>query len=70
MDRNRMLAAVHEEVSAVLREAPKVEMTKAKLPGEAEALRGIPATARYVRGHIRHTDPEGEVIRRLSRNGR
>jgi hypothetical protein len=52
MDRNTMLSEVHTAVSAVLREAPRVEMTKAKLPGDVQALRGLPAIGRGVRGEI------------------
>jgi hypothetical protein len=70
MARNELLRSVHAEVSAVLREAPKVDMKRAKLPGDPEALRGIPAISRTTRGAIRHTQPEAETIRRLSRDGR
>jgi hypothetical protein len=73
LQRNDLLAEVHVEVSKLLREAPtRIEpsMAKSKLPGEPEALRGIPAVSRNVRGAIRGTDPEGETVRRLSRNGR
>lgn len=70
IERNTMLAAVHEEVSALLREAPKVDMKRSKLPGDPDALRGVPIHARHVGGTMRHTQPEAETIRRLSRNGR
>jgi hypothetical protein len=45
-------------------------MTKAKLPGDPVALRGVPAIGKGIRGEIRHTQPEREVVERLSRNGR
>jgi hypothetical protein len=70
MERNHMLALVHAEVSVVLRETPKVDMTQAKLAGSPEALRGLPVVARNVRGAIPGTQPEHETVRRLSRNGR
>jgi hypothetical protein len=72
LQRNDLLAEVHAAVSVVLREAPtRIEpsMTKSKLPGDVDALRGIPAVSRMSRGAIRGTDPEGETVRRLSRNG-
>jgi hypothetical protein len=73
LQRNELLAEVQAAVSVVLRETPtRIEqpMAKSKLPGEPEALRGIPAVSRMSRGAIRGTDPEGETVRRLSRNGR
>jgi hypothetical protein len=70
LEHNALLAEVHREVSTLLREAPRVEMSRAKLPGDSEALRGIPAVSKTSRGAIRNTDPEGETIRRMSRNSR
>jgi hypothetical protein len=45
-------------------------MSNSKLPGDYEALRGLPAVAKNVRGAIRGSEPESETIRRLSRKGR
>ena len=43
------------------------ELTK---PGDAEALRGIPAIGRSVSGVIAQTHPEQETIRRISQRER
>jgi hypothetical protein len=69
LEHNEMLRAVHKEVSVLLREAPRVEMSKSKLGGEAAALRGIPAVAKNVRGAIRGSEPEAETVARLTRQG-
>jgi hypothetical protein len=45
-------------------------MSKAKLPEDVEALRGLTVVARNVRGAIPGTQPEHETVRRMSRNGR
>jgi hypothetical protein len=52
-----MLAAVHAEVSTLLGEAPKLAMSKSKLPGDYEALRGLPAVARYVKEQFAELSP-------------
>ncbi len=40
----------------------------AKLPGDPDALRGIPMTGRGIGGAIRGTRPESETIRRDERH--
>lgn len=56
--------------------APDAELTQTvqlsprfakKLPGDPQALRGIPVVARGVKGAAPGTDPEGETVKRSER---
>ena len=58
----RMLAKIAMETGS---EAPS--SSQAKLPGDARALRGIPAIGHGVGGTMSGTQPEQETIRREDR---
>lgn len=71
LEHHRMIRAQSAALMAALDADPdatpplKHELTK---PGDAEALRGIPAIGRSVSGAIPGTNPEQATIARISRN--
>ena len=58
------------ETGVSVEEATPKLVSGATAPGDWQRLRGLPAVSRGCAGHIRGTDPLGEVIRRESRQRR
>lgn len=63
IEHNEMLRQVHVEVSAVLREAPGVDMSQATLSGDPRELRGIPVVGRGIGGVSPGTSPTSGLER-------